>query len=194
MEEPEEELTQPIIIEELDKVEEIKIDEAQDPQNYQSLEYTRQLNHKNQMTDYILSIVKFFPLVQPLNHHLHGYSWWLIEDDGSNAYKGFLPYYNYLTATDYKHSYLGNYIDSLSLIKKYEHYLFGLYKEGEEVKYYLYGVPGEFTSREHPFNGLTGFNTWYESENGIGYWILYIDPMSGKVIHLLNPMVPVYWS
>lgn len=176
----------------IEPAETIEFDKVKDPQNYQSLEYIRQLNHKNQMTDYILNILKFFPFVQPLNHHLHGYNWWLIEDDGSNAYKGFLPYYNYLTASDYKYSYLNNSTDCLSLIKKYEHYLFGLYKEEEEVKYYLYGVPGEFTLEEYPFKGATGFNTWYESENGIGYWIIYIDPMSGKVLRLLNPMIPVY--
>ena len=48
--------------------------------SYQSLEYTRRLNHKDQMTKYILSILRFFPNVQPLRMYLHGYSWWRIED------------------------------------------------------------------------------------------------------------------
>lgn len=159
---------------------------------YQSLEYIRRLNHKNQMTNYILSILRFFPNIQPLRMYLHGYSWWQIEDGGTDSYKGFLPYYNYLMSTNYKYSFLNNATTCLNLIRKYGHYLFGMYKEGKETKYYVYGVPGRFTIEEQPFKGITGFNTWYESTEGIGYWVLYIDPMTGKIIHPINPMVPAY--
>jgi len=65
-----------------------------------------------------------------------------------------------------------------------------MYKDGKEIKYYIYGVPGKFTIGEQPFKGITGFNTWYESNEGTGYWVLYIDPMTGKTIHPINPMVP----
>lgn len=159
---------------------------------YQSLEYIRRLNHKNQMTNYILSILRFFPNIQPLRMYLHGYSWWQIEDGGTDSYKGFLPYYNYLMSTNYKYPFLNNTTTCLNLIRKYGHYLFGMYKEGKETKYYVYGVPGRFTIEEQPFKGITGFNTWYESTEGIGYWVLYIDPMTGKIIHPINPMVPAY--
>ncbi|MCG4586045.1 hypothetical protein L0P56_11130, partial [Anaerosalibacter bizertensis] len=77
-------------------------------------------------------------------------------------------------------------------IKKYGNYLFGIYRDGGEITYYIYGVPGRFDSLEHPFKGVTGFNTWYETENGFGYWIMYIDPLMGKVIYPLNPMIPSY--
>lgn len=158
--------------------------------SYQSLEYTRRLNHKDQMTKYILSILRFFPNVQPLRMYLHGYSWWRIEDGGMDSYKGFLPYYNYLMSTNYKYPFLDNATTCLNLIRKYGHYLFGMYKDGKEIKYYIYGVPGKFTIGEQPFKGITGFNTWYESNEGTGYWVLYIDPMTGKTIHPINPMVP----
>lgn len=95
-------------------------------------------------------------------------------------------------SSDYKYPFLNNSTTCLNLIRKYGHYLFGMYKEGRETKYYIYGVPGKFAIEEHPFKGITGFNTWYESTNGIGYWILYIDPMTGKRIYPLNPMVPAY--
>jgi hypothetical protein len=167
-------------------------EQKEEYEDYQSLEYIRRLNHKNQMTNYILSILRFFPYVQPLKMDLHGYSWWRIDNDGIDSYKGFLPYYNYLMSTNYKYPFLNNSTTCLNLIRKYNHYLFGMYKDGRETKYYIYGVPGSFTVEEHPFKGITGFNTWYESTNGLGYWILYIDPMTGKIIYPLNPMIPAY--
>ena len=60
--------------------------------DYQSIEYIRRLNHRNQMTNYILNILRFFPYVQPFKFNLNGYSWWQIKDDGTDSYKGFLPY------------------------------------------------------------------------------------------------------
>ncbi len=168
--------------------------DGKDPymESYESLEYARRLHHRNQMTKYILSILRFFPQVQPLKIYLHNYSWWRIEDDGTEPYRGFLPYYNYLMSSDYKYPFLHNSATCMNQIRKYGHYLFGLYKEGKETKYYVYGVPGKFTQEEHPFKGITGFNTWYDSLDGIGYWILYIDPITGKVIYPINPMVPSY--
>ncbi|MCF6459465.1 hypothetical protein [Clostridium sp. Cult3] len=201
IEEIEEDLEEPIEPFEVEEEKSIDIDESKYEQedsahhkmeNYQSLEYIRRLNHKNQMTNYILSILRFFPYVQPLKLNLHGYSWWRIDDDGTDSYKGFLPYFNYLMSTDYKYPFLNNSTTCFDLIRKYGHYLFGMYKEDRETKYYIYGVPGKFATSEYPFKGITGFNTWYESANGLGYWILYIDPMTGKIIYPLNPMVPAY--
>ena len=54
----------------------------------------------------------------------------------------------------------------------------------------MYMLFEEFTIEEHPFRGITGFNTWYDSMDGIGYWVLYIDPMTGNIIYPINPMVP----
>ncbi len=179
--------------------EEVKAEEVKDYQtpvssyeyhSYKSLEYMRQVNNKNQMTNYILSVLKYFPQVQPFKIYLHGYTWWRIDDDGSNANRGFLPYYNYLFSANYKYPFLYNATTCMDQILKYGHYLFGLYKEGEEVKYYVYAVPGRFTIDEHPFKGITGFNTWYESIDGVGYWLLYIDPLTGETIYPINPMIP----
>lgn len=157
---------------------------------YDQIEYMRRLNHKNQMTDYILSILKYFPKVEPFKVYLHGYTWWRIDDDGYNSYRGFLPYYNYLLSADYKYPFLYNSATCIDQIRKYGHYLFGIYSENNQAKYYMYAIPGRFVTEEHPFKGITGFNTWYDSIDGVGYWILYIDPLTGKVIYPINPMVP----
>ena len=53
-------------------------------------------NFKAQMTNYVLSILRFFPYVKPFNVELSGYDWWKIESDGVNIHRGFLPFYNYL--------------------------------------------------------------------------------------------------
>lgn len=160
--------------------------------NYQSIEETRKLNHRNQMTNYILNILRFFPQIQPFKLDLHGYSWWQIEDDGTDAHKGFLPYFNYLMSADYKYPFINNSITCFDQIKRYGHYLFGMYKEKGETLYYIYAIPGRFAVEEHPFRGVTGFNTWYEAIEGMGYWLLYIDPMTGEIIHPLNPMMPSF--
>ena len=168
------------------------IDSVENVDSYQSIEYTRRLNHRNQMTNYILNILRFFPYVQPFKYNLRGYSWWQIEDDGTDSYKGFLPYFNYLMSADYKYPFLHNSTTCFDQIKKYGHYLFGMYKEKGETLYYIYAIPGRFNIEEYPFRGATGFNTWYESVEGMGYWLLYIDPMTGEIVYPINPMVPVY--
>mgnify|MGYP000967028018 CR=1 FL=1 len=158
--------------------------------DYPSIERHRKLNHKNQMDEYILGLLKFFPNSQPLRTPLHGYSWWQIDGRGANPHKGILPYYNYLMGTNYRYPLMNNSTTCISLIKKYGHYLFGTYTRRGEVKYYIYGVPGRFELEEQPFRGITGFNTWYESTEGLGYWIIYIEPITGKIIHPINPMIP----
>ena len=164
--------------------------EEKEMENYESQEYIRRLNHKNQMISYILNILRFFPYVQPFKINLYGYSWWQIDDDGTDSYQGFLPYFNYLMSADYKYPFLNNSTTCFNQIKKYGHYLFGLYEEDGDTKYYIYGVPGKFTKEEHPFKGITGFNIWFESMDNMGYWLLYINPMTGEIIYPLNPMVP----
>ncbi|WP_077369419.1 hypothetical protein [Anaerosalibacter sp. Marseille-P3206] len=145
---------------------------------------------KSQMTDYVLSILRFFPYVKPFNVELNGYDWWRIESDGVNIHRGFLPFYNYLLNMYHNYPNMQNTTTCQYLIQKYKHYLFGIYKVNGDARYYIYGVPGSFTTLEHPFRGATGFNTWYESKDGFGYWLIYIDPLTGKVMYTINPMIP----
>lgn len=152
-------------------------------------EYT---NFKSQMIDYVLSILRFFPYIKPFNIELNGYDWWKIESDGGNIHRGFLPFYNYLLNMYYEYPHSQNTVTCKHLIQKYGNYLFGMYRVEDDVQYYIYGVPGRFNTLEHPFRGATGFNTWYETADGLGYWLLYIDPMTGKILFPINPMIPTY--
>lgn len=144
------------------------------------------------MTNYVLSILRFFPYVKPFNVEFQGYEWWRIESDGVSVHRGFLPFYNYLLNMYHAYPHIDGITTCEQLIERYEHYLFGMYKVEGEIKYYVYGVPGSFSIYEHPYRGATGFNTWYPSNDGLGYWLLYINPRTGKVLYPLNPMIPTY--
>lgn len=164
-------------------------DEGMEP-DYKTIDHIKKINQKNQTTNYVLSILRFFPYVDPFKYNLKGYNWWIVELDKENEYKSFLPYFSYLAGGNNKEPYASDITTCNQLMNKYQHYLFGLYNENEEVKYFVYGVPGSFTQGEHPNGGANGFSTWYQGENTEGYWIIYINPMTGKAVNPLNPMNP----
>lgn len=165
-------------------------EESMEP-DHKTLDYIRKLNQKNQTTNYVLSILRFFPYIDPFKYNLKGYNWWIVELDKENEYRAFLPYFSYVVGGNNKESYNSNIATCNELMSKYEHYLFGLYNEGEAVKYFVYGVPGKFAMSEHPYRGANGFNTWYPGKHIEGYWIIYIDPMTGKPVRPVTPMIPV---
>lgn len=165
---------------------EYELDEAQ----VLSPEAQRRLNQKMQATNYVLSILRYFPYVEPFKIDLEGYNWWRIDIQNPKEDMGFLPYFSYIASGNRKFPLVENAVTATALMKKYGHYIFGLYNVNDEVKFFVYGVPGRFISEDHPQNGTTGFNTWYESKDGLGYWLLYIDPETGRIIYPINPMIP----
>lgn len=167
-------------VEEIEKIEEIE-----------EIDDYPMLNQKEQTINYVLNILRYFPYLDPFKNNLDGYNWWVVDLDRENEYRSFLPYFSYLTGGNNKGSYNEGSITCTQLMDKYQHYIFGLYNLNEEVKYFVYGIPGNFMESEHPNKGRDGFNTWYEGKNGNGYWIIYIDPITGKPVYPFNPMIPV---
>lgn len=151
-------------------------------------DYNRKVTQRNQTTKYILSILRYFPYVDPFRVNLSGYNWWRIDyqDDG----KGFLPYFGYVINSEKSNQVINKDVTANELMEVHEHYIFGLYNMGDEVKYYVYGIPGGFHIDEHPYGGDTGFNTWFEGSDIPGYWLIYIDPLTGEVMKPINPMEP----
>ena len=151
-------------------------------------------NYNAQVANYTLNILKFFQTVKPFKREFDGYKWWEVEYDEKNLYKGFLPFYDYIINRNYPYPYITKATTCQSLIKKYDHYIFGIVEEGEDIKYYVYGIPGKFTMAEQPYRGTTGFSTWLESrrwqKRDIGYWLLHIDPLTGKIATPLSPTKP----
>ena len=170
---------QPQIEEESKEDEEIIEPEAfEQEEEAWDLEYEYNLKKRDQTTDYVLSILRYFPYIEPFKEDLEGHNWWLI-DYSEEAEEGFLPYFDYLNQTN-----------SIELMEKYKHYLFGLFNQEEKVRYYVYALPGDYSLEEHPNEGLFGFNTWYEGVDQVGYWLLYIDPMTGRIVDPMDPIDP----
>lgn len=184
-----------VSVEEYDKAMQEMFKDVEMPSNIEespqlSAEAKRRLDQKNQTTNYVLNILAFFPYIEPFKIDLKGYNWWRIDIDDPREDKGFLPYFSYIAGGDHKYPLVQNTVTATALMKKYGHYIFGLYNVEDEVKFYVYGVPGYFTKEDHPQRGTTGFNAWFEGKDGIGYWLLYIDPTNGRVIYPINPMIP----
>ena len=145
---------------------------------------------KSGVTDYILNILNFFPYSEPFALTLEGYNWWKIDIEDPELDKSFLPYFNYIVDAKDQTSRFEKEVNPKELLKKYGHYIFGLYNEDDNVKFYVYGIPGSFSLDEHPKQGNTGFNTWFEGVELPGYWLLYIEPETGRILYPINPMIP----
>lgn len=189
---PEEQIIEPII-------DEIQYESLIPDEDYEdddmepdlvTIDYMKKINQKNQTTNYVLSILRYFPYIDPFRYNLKGYNWWIVDIDSENEYRAFLPYFSYVVGGNNKETFT-NVTTCNQLMNKYGHYLFGLYNEGETVKYFVYGIPGGFSEDEHPYGGKTGFSTWFEGQGDNGYWIIYIDPMTGKSVESPIPMVPI---
>lgn len=165
-------------------------DYLDDEAEFIDVESQRKIEQRNQTTSYVLNILNFFPYIEPFKIDLLGYNWWKISIEDPKEDKGFLPYFSYIAGGNLNYPLVQNTVTATALMRKYGHYLFGLYNVNDEVKFYVYGVPGDFTKEDHPQRGSTGFNTWFEGEEGIGYWLLYIDPLTGRIIYPINPMIP----
>ncbi|RKD30903.1 hypothetical protein [Thermohalobacter berrensis] len=151
-------------------------------------------NYTKQLANYTKNILRFFERVEPFRKRLSNYTWWKIEYDRKSFYRGFLPFYNYIVNMYYPYPFMPHIATCPKLIKKYGHYIFGIVKKGDDIKYYVYGIPGRFTRDEQPYRGMTGFKTWIESRRRgrerIGYWLLHIDPATGRIVTPLSPTPP----
>ncbi len=151
-------------------------------------------NYSLQVANYTMDILKFFDKVEPFRENLRDCTWWRIEQNNNDMDRGFLPFYNYLINAYYPYPLTSRTTTCQSMIEEYGHYIFGTVKKEEEVKYYVYGVRGRFTIADRPYNGATGFNTWLRDKDlsdDLGYWLIYIDALSGKIVNPVNPTIPI---
>ncbi|HLS54127.1 MAG TPA: hypothetical protein VK031_09150 [Tissierellaceae bacterium] len=144
----------------------------------------------DQTVGYILNILNYFPYVEPFALKLKGYDWWKIDVDDPHTDKSFLPYFNYILDKEKEDIIADKSTTAGDLMKEFGHYLFGFYRENRGVRFFVYGVPGDFTIDQHPLKGATGFNTWFEAKDSKGYWLLYIEAATGRIIYPINPMIP----
>jgi hypothetical protein len=64
-----------------------------------------------------------------------------------------------------------------------DHYLVGLVRNQGKVQYVVYGIPGIYSNV--PPMSMHGFSRWLPVKNGYGtgYWLLYIDAISGNIAY-----------
>ncbi|MPW27258.1 hypothetical protein GC105_15940 [Alkalibaculum sp. M08DMB] len=128
------------------------------------------------------------PFMQSIPKH----KWWYVKEYDTEIqyysilYNGYMmpmvyPYMNYKN--------IGN-IDN--------EWIFGAVTddyEGKEVlKYFVYGIPGKFYMQDQPFRGSTGYLYWQSKDvikrDPQGYWLLYVDVHTGKIVIPRRPVKP----
>ena len=125
-----------------------------------------------------------YQLAEPLSVKLKNFEWWYVPYDDKGMHTGILPYYNQIISSYYPYPVSSRVTTCASLMKKYGHYIFGIYKENDEISKLVYGIPGEFTKEEQPYRGMTGFKNWSygnkENKEGNGYWLAFVNPKTGE--------------
>ncbi|WP_432662270.1 hypothetical protein R9X47_17230 [Wukongibacter baidiensis] len=146
---------------------------------------------------YVKDILKYYEKIEPFEKNIKGYSWWKIPYDNQTMHRGFLPFFGYILSSCYFNPYMYYMNNGQNQMNKYGHYIFGVvYDKDMEPKYYVYGVPGRYMYMDQPFQGMTGFVSWYPLEDktpeqgDYGYWLLHIDAKTGNVVFPIKPTVP----
>ncbi len=140
--------------------------------------------YRNKFDESLYNVLKDYKQVEPLSVKINNFNWWYIPYDETGVRNGFLPYYNQIISSYYPYPMSNRVTTCSGLMKKYGHYVFGIYKENGEIVKFVYGVPGEFTKEEQPYKGITGFKNWSysnkENYDKHGYWLAFVNPKTGE--------------
>ncbi len=159
-----------------------------------------EVNMTKAMQAYVESTLKMFPKITPFEGLEAGYQWWHIYYNYQTLYRSHMPFVAYIDSLRpsnqyYPYQYPSEYHRQ---IYPYQHYLFGIqYDKQNNVQHYVYGIPGRRLRREQPYGGKTGFTHWHpcksgsNASEGFGYWLMHIDPRTGKVVNPLKETKPL---
>ncbi len=140
--------------------------------------------YRSKFDESLYNVLKDYKQVEPLSVKINNLYWWYIPYDETGVRSGFLPYYNQIISSYYPYPMSNRVTTCSGLMKKYGHYVFGIYKENDEIKKFVYGIPGEFTKEEQPYKGITGFKNWSysnkENYDKHGYWLAFVNPKTGE--------------
>jgi len=141
--------------------------------------------YRNRFDEKLYKTLREFKEIEPLSVKLKNFNWWYIPYDEMGIKTGVLPYYNQIISAYYPYPMSNRVTTCTSLMKKYGHYIFGIYKENDEIARFIYGVPGEFTKEEQPYKGVTGFKNWSyankDNKGESGYWLAFVNPKTGEI-------------
>jgi len=146
---------------------------------------SKKVVYKNKFEENLYTVLKDYKKLDPLSVNIKSISWWKIPYDDRGVKNGFLPYYNQIISSYYPYPMSNRVTTCHSLMRKYGYYIFGIYKENNDVKKFVYGVPGEFKRDEQPYKGVTGFKNWSYKNKEIGgdygFWLAFVDSNTGDV-------------
>ena len=163
--------------EEAEKAKEIEVaKETEEP--------VAQQRYRNRFDEKLYKTLKAYKEVEPLSVRLKNFKWWYIPYDETGLKTGILPYYNQIISSYYPYPMSSRVTTCASLMKKYGHYVFGIFKDDDEIVKFIYGIPGEFTKEEQPYKGVTGFKNWSyadkDNKGDYGYWLAFVNPKTGE--------------
>lgn len=118
---------------------------------------------------YFDSLFRSHRLVCPFDDVFGEAEWIQVQQIGSAYMNGYMgaPYHG-----QHYSGYTGS-----------SHYLVGLIRKNNKVRYVAYGIPSYYNML--PPMGLYGFSRWLPVNNGygMGYWLLYIDANTGCIAY-----------
>ncbi len=143
-------------------------------------EYLQDMNYQDDMysypaatywdnvKDYFTGLFSAYQRVYPFDNQL-GEAEWIKVPQAVPSHGG------YYDASIYRYPYYGSSYP--------DHYILGLIKENQQTKYVVYGIPSMYSMI--PPVSITGFSRWVPVKDGygMGYWLLYIDAISGRVVY-----------
>ncbi|MEL7648235.1 MAG: hypothetical protein AAGU76_09095 [Sedimentibacter sp.] len=142
------------------------------------------IRYKNKFNESLYNALKDYQKTEPLSVKIKNFNWWHIPYDEMGIKNGFLPYYNQIISSYYPYPMSNRVTTCSNLMKKYGHYVFGIYEENGDIAKFIYGIPGEFTKEEQPYKGITGFKNWSYSNKednlNYGYWLAFVNPKTGE--------------
>lgn len=141
--------------------------------------------YRNKFEENLFEVLKNYEKIKPLSVEINNLTWWKVPFDDRGIKNGFLPYYNQIISSYYPFPMTNRVTTCNGLMKKYGHYIFGVFEEKGKVSKFVYGVPGEFKREEQPYKGLSGFKNWsYKNkrlDGNYGYWLAFLDSTTGEV-------------
>lgn len=158
----------------------VKEEEPEKQENIQS----QGRRFRNKYDESLYNVLKDYKQVEPLSVKIKDFYWWYIPYDESGMRNGFLPFYSQIVSSYYPYPVSSRVTTCSNLMKKYKHYIFGIYEEQGDIVKFVYGIPGEFAKEEQPYKGITGFKNWSysneENNDKHGYWLAFVNPKTGE--------------
>ncbi|MFZ7132899.1 MAG: hypothetical protein ACOWWR_11115 [Eubacteriales bacterium] len=130
--------------------------------------------------------------VEPFYEKIPHHQWWKINENNIDIQYYCILYNGYLMPMIYP------FMNYKNILKESNDWIFGVVTEkfnhNDIYKYFVYGIPGRFYMQEQPFKGSTGYLYWQsrniEKNDPFGYWLLYVDVHTGKIVIPRRPVKP----